>query len=169
MDSYHPAIHRLTLNTATVKFTDPYGHSIKPEINMPISGITLSDGQKAYGKIVDIKASEALAYYSVNQDNTRPELAKAFIYDFNRKNKAINTYYLSKYNKGSLIDDLLTPHDNLLLEKASDMDELLTPSMKKVFAPFFTAYFDRYAEPYLESEYAPNLGASNNPASRFIN
>ncbi|MEN9449765.1 MAG: hypothetical protein RJA83_379 [Pseudomonadota bacterium] len=168
MDDYHPAIHKLILNTPTVKFTDTSGHTVKPEINMPISGITLSDGHKAYGKVVDIIANEAVAYYSVNRDKSDLELAKAFIYDFNRKNKAIKAHYEPKYKKGSLIGNLLTPHDNLLVEIASNMDELLTPNMKKVFAPAFTDYFDRYAESYLESEYVPNLGAADKPALRFL-
>lgn len=170
MDDYHPAIHKLTLNTDRVKFMDSYGHPVKPKINMPISGITLSDdGHKAYGKVVYINANEALAYYSVNRDKSDLELAKAFIYDFNQKYKAINTYYVPKYKKGSSKEDLLTPDDNLLVEIASNMDELLTPNMKQAFAPSFTAYFDRYAESYLQSEYVPNLGAMDKPESRFLN
>ncbi len=104
--------------------------------------------------VYNYKKGEVLVFYSINRNRSPLELAKAFIYDFKQRGERSDTIYTSAYAREERAGSL---RDYLLTEAASDMDELLTPKVKKVFAPLFMDYFDRYADPYLQSKFIPSL------------
>ncbi|WP_342219504.1 hypothetical protein [Rickettsiella endosymbiont of Miltochrista miniata] len=148
MDDYVPTVYNRILDINLFKHVDRHQHSI--EIKM-----TLDTDQEVYGKpVFNYKKDEVLVWYSLNRDRSPLELAKAFIYDFKQREERSNTIYTSAYAREERAESL---SDYLLTEAASDMDELLTPKLKKVFAPLFMDYFDRYADPYLQSIFIPSL------------
>ncbi|MEN9449569.1 MAG: hypothetical protein RJA83_183 [Pseudomonadota bacterium] len=152
MDDYAPTVYNRILDINLFKHVDRRQHNI--EIKMTLE--TDQTDQEVYAKnpVYNDKKGEVLVFYSINRDRSPLELAKAFIYDFKQRGVRSDTIYTSAYAReeraGSLDDYLLT-------ETASDMDELLTPKLKKVFAPLFTKYFDRYADPYLQDKFIPSL------------
>lgn len=150
INDYVPTVYNRILDINLFKHVDRHQHSI--EIKM-----TLETDREVYGKnpVFNDKKGEVLVWYSLNRDRSRLELAKAFIYDFKQRGKRSATIYTSAYAREERAGSL---RDYLLTETASDMDELLTPKLKKVFAPLFMDYLDRYADPYLQSKFIPSLG-----------
>ena len=150
MNDYVPTVYKRILDINLFKHIDRRQHSIEIKL-------TMENDQEvsAYGKpVFNYKPGEVLLWYSLNRDRSPLALAKAFIYDFKQRGKRSDTIYTSAYAREERAESL---RDYLLTEAASDMDELLTPKLKKVFAPLFMDYFDRYADPYLQSKFIPSL------------
>ena len=150
IDSYQPQVTRYELSQAefnhkiaskNIRFTD--NSKQKLELKLP-------DGNTAYGHIHihDNYEDKVTILYArtTNENKSREVLGKAFIEDYRDKNTILTFIYPLIYReRGQKFDE-----NDLLREKASDIDELLTPEMKQVFAPKFKQYFDAYNELGLE-------------------
>jgi|GEM_PF-2593525 len=151
IDDYHPLI-----NIATFEMTDIY--VIEQSKNKLIFKMRRpnfnNNNQIFYGDIINKKANEILVHYSVAKGRSIKDLGKAFIYDFNKRfmERLYSYHSLPMREKMRIVNTFTSRDACYLLEAASDMDELLTPKMKKAFASSFVNYFDRYAESYLENE-----------------
>lgn len=158
INNYHPFVYKQTFDTTRINIINQDGNSI---IFQLLYRSFFNFNQILYGDILNKDANEILVHYSVGRDRSPRELAKAFIADFNRQ---------EKNNRANLprrsIKARFTVYDRYLMETASTMDEMLTLNMKKVFAPLFINYFDRYAESFLENELISSIGLP--PKSRII-
>jgi hypothetical protein len=87
---------------------------------------------------------------SANKNNSPLELAEAFFYDYTRSYMKLKKLYESRYKSNGA--GKYAMHSAFLSEVSSDIDELLTPKMKQVFAKRFKNYFDNYARSYLAEQ-----------------